>query len=657
MFEQPGFFGAIGDLGPVLRALPAPARAIWLDREAAVGLWVTGVDPGPVCAYHPLEGVAPKVFVFGAPRLASDAVFGPETSVRHLEPHQAIESIRALYRESGAAGIARLDGDFALVIYDCAARRLVLAVDKFGCDDIFYRVGGRTLLFASHPAMLVSPEVHFDPTVLAFFLAQEGFIPAPYTFAPEVKSVGRARYLAIDDRSRPPRFESTRYWRPSATWQLGSRKASIAALGDLLGKTVRNGSTELVGILLSGGVDSSLVFKHARAGGVRELLSITGTVVGYADGEHAIRRADEIARAYGVPHLAVRLDPCDEALPDQWASSTDSWMSGTRITLPLFCRIGSALRERLGEGYRALSGQSADTLCENNYTSPSMGYWVRRVLFSSSFLRLMPMAAALAPTPNGRLGKTMVASVQGTLGARLAGMLASVLDGLRSRERFYGGRVFGYGEMPGFAEAQFPILNERGFEQVTDWYCANFVKPAIADLDVTDFYHSMIELSMDMVMLHLDSRIVFHAMRMNGGRAQLPFMDARVVNFFGSIPYSARAFYRQPKDIIRSQAALKELLSEVPAERTPPASREELSIEQLLARGSLGAYFRELLGDLTFIARARGLDELIDGRYFESQVAAFRSGKPDCDLRLVCKLAALEQWSRALARQQQAGTA
>jgi hypothetical protein len=225
-------------------------------------------------------------------------------------------------------------------------------------------------------------------------------------------------------------------------------------------------------------------------------------------------------------------------------------------------------------------------------------------LFSSWFLRLMPMGAALAPAPKGRLGKATVASVQGTLGARLAGMIASVFDGLRSRERFYGGRLFGYGEMPGFAEAQFPILNERGFEQVTDWYCANFVRPTIADLDVNDFYRSMIELSMDMVMLHLDSRVVFHAMRMNGGRAELPFMDARVVNFFGSIPYSARTFYRQPKDIIRSQAALKELLSKVPAERTLPAPREDMSIEELLARGSLGAYFRELLGDLTFLYRS-----------------------------------------------------
>jgi asparagine synthetase B (glutamine-hydrolysing) len=657
MFEEPGFFGAIGEIEPILREVPRPARSIWLDREAGVGLWATGMESRLACAWHSLEGVAPAVFVFGAPRLASDAIFGPETVVRHLDPGEVAERIQALYQELGTDGIARLDGDFALAIYDYAARRLVLAVDKFGCDDIFYRVGEWALLFGSHPAMLMSREVHFDPTVLAFFLAQEGFIPAPYTCGPEVKSVGRARYLVIDNRNRPPRFEPTRYWRSGASWRLGSRKAAVATLGSLLRETVLDGPDDRAAVLLSGGVDSSLVFKLARAGGARELLSITGTVVGYADGEHAIRRAGEMARAYSVPHLAVRLDPRDEALPDQWASSTDSWMSGARITLPLFCRIGSALRERLGEGYRALSGQSADTLCDNNYTSPSMGYWIRRVLFSSWFLRLMPMAATLAPAPTSRVGKTMVASVQGTLGARLAGMLASVLDGLRSRERFYGGRIFGYGEMPGFAEAQFPMLNEHGFEQVTDWYCANFVRPAIVDLDVTDFYRSMIELSMDMVMLHLDSRIVFHAMRMNGGRAQLPFMDARVVNFFGSIPYSARTFYRRPKDIIRSQAALKELLSEVPAERTLPAPREELSIEQVLARGSLGAYFRELLGGLTFIARARGLDELIDGRYVESQIAAFRSGKSECDLRLVCKLAALEQWSRALARQQRAGIA
>ena len=558
--------------------------------------------------------------------------------------------VRELYQESGADGIVRLDGDFALVIHDPAATRLLLAVDKFGCDDIFYRRLGNSLLFASHPAMLAERDIRFDATTIAFFLAQEGFIPAPYTFSADIKSIGRARYLAIDTQGRPPSLAASRYWRPTASWRLESRSATLSALGELLAETIHSGRGKKTAALLSGGVDSSLLFKLARAGHGRELFSITGTVVGYADGEHAIRRAGEIARACGVPHLTVRLDPREEELPEQWASITDSWMAGTRIGLLLFCRMGLMLREHLGEGYNALSGQCADTLCDNNYTSPSLGYWIRRVLFSSWFLHLMPIAAKLAPTPTRQMGKAMVAAVQGTLGPRLGQMLASVLDGLGSRERFYGGRVFGYGEMPGFAETQFPILNEHGFEQVTDWYCANFVKPEITNLNVTDFYRSMLELSMDMVMLHLDSRLVFHAMRMNGGRAHLPFMDAKVVNFFGSIPYSARPFYRQPKDLIRSQAALKELRNEVPAEQMPHAQHEDPTIEQLLTRGSLGAYFRELLGDLTLIARTRGLDDLIDGRYVHSQVAAFRGGKLDCDFRLVCKLAALEHWSRSLTK-------
>ncbi len=71
-------------------------------------------------------------------------------------------------------------------------------------------------------------------------------------------------------------------------------------------------------------------------------------------------------------------------------------------------------------------------------------------------------------------------------------------------------------------------------------------------------------------------------------------MGGRVVNFFGSLPYSARAFYREPKHVIRCQLwregiIYRPTLSQN-GEPTPSKSQE-----QFLVEGTLGTYYRELL--------------------------------------------------------------
>jgi hypothetical protein len=584
------------------------------------------------------------VFVAGSLYVGSDGEFGEATSVKPLAMASAPGVIAQSFEAHGTRAFALLDGDFSVVLSDPKSNAIYLVVDKLGCSDIYIRTKGNTVLFASDPAELIDGDGSFDPIITAFLLGHQGFIPAPFTISPEVRSIGRARFARISNLAGDLACDIQTYWSPKTCWNLLSTASARDKLLALLSESVSIRTNERSAILLSGGVDSTVILNLAASRQKHGLLAITGSLKGWDQGEEEIAHSRLIAESFGIPNESVVLDPHDENLPEESVLCSTSWTNGVRLTLPLWRRFAVRLGERFGEGYNVVAGQTADTLADNNYTLPTPGYTVRRSLFSSGFLRIMPFMRALCPSPGGALGRTVISCATSLAGARAGGMLRSVMGGLSGREAFYAGRMFGFGEMPGTSAAYFPVFTTQGFANVVDWYSANFIKPRVGNLNGDNFYHQMIQLSMDMNMLHLDSRLLFHIYRQEGGRAQLPFMDARVVTFFGSMPYSARAFYREPKHVIRCQLRRQGMKYTPRPSETKPSSKSQ---EQLLLEGTLGDYYRSLLRQPTFLNRSPRLFEFVDESHFEKQVTAFRNGRL-VDYQFISKLGALEMWSRAL---------
>lgn len=651
----PAFWGAIRARPSRLRletqAPESGGNSIWNSEEWNLSLRVRGEGNGDLCCWHTLNERPgePAVFIWGHPFVASDSDFGKETAVKHVKQGEIPDCVRRLYERHGTRAFALLEGAFSLVLWDPRNQSVFLAVDKYGCDDVFVRKEENGLRFASHPALLLDDSVKFDPRSVAFFLAQEGFVPAPFTLFEGIRTVGRARFLHIQTDADEFRIGGERYWRPSRSWQLSSTKDAVAEMFPLLERAVEVRATSQIGLLLSGGMDSALLANMLA--GCREVkkVAITGAVAGYAEGEEEIVKARKLTRFLKMEHEEIILDPFDEALPEEWSLCTESWAGGTRVTLPLFLHFGRHLEERLGAGYSAFSGQMADTLADNNYTLPSMGYRLRRLFYSPAFCRVLPVLKKLAPSKRDTVGKLLVRAITTVRGPRAGGMVESLLDGLASESRFYEGRVFGYGEMPGRSKAYFPLLTAEGFDCLADWYSANFVEPVVSEMQAETFYRDMIELSMDMVMLHLDTRLVFHVFRLARGKAEMPFLDSRVVNFFASLPDSARAVYREPKHTIIQQFKQRNLAR--PANKEIPRTRESRlgtkSIEQLLLSGTLGAHFRELLAAPTAIDRVPGLFDYVDEFYLSRQIESFVRGRSAVDYKFISRMAALELWSRA----------
>jgi hypothetical protein len=634
---------------------PQPHDApVWRYEGERFELTVSGDHARTASAWHnPADRPAsPSVFVAGSLYLGSDTEYGESTRVEALPIESAPDVIARRFETEGPDVFALLDGDFSLVLSDPKSDAVYLVVDKLGCNDIYLRQDGESLLFASDPAELMDEDDLFDPLTVSFLLAHEGFVPAPFTLCPDVSAIGRSRFAKICPGSGKLRWSIERYWSPEARWKLPTTKLAREKMFTLLSDAISVRQSGKTALLLSGGVDSSVILNLSAAGGKRDMLALTGSVKGWDQGEGEIAHSRSIAADFGIPHDAVVLDPQDKTLPEESLRCTTLWMNGARLTLPLWRRFALHLRERLGEGYNIIAGQTADTLADNNYTCSSPGYRIRRALFSPWGLRLMPALRAASPRPTSRLGRATVAAATSIGGVRIARMVESVLGGMANREAFYAGRLFGYGEMPGTSAGYFPMLTSQGFAQVVDWYSINFVRPLVENLDACTFYRQMIQLSMDMNMLHLDSRLLFHAYRQEGGRAQLPFMDARAVTYFGSLPYSARAIYREPKHVIR--ALLRRNGMRYRPRPAEAASKCSKSQEQLLLEGTIGAYYRELLRTPAFPDRVPQVFHFLDEQYFEKQVANFISGKGRVNHRFIAKVGTLEVWSRALSQRRSA---
>jgi len=109
-------------------------------------------------------------------------------------------------------------------------------------------------------------------------------------------------------------------------------------------------------ILVSGGVDSSLIMNLAASRGDGNLFALTGSVKGWDQGEQEIASCKSIAEDFGVPHESVVLDPQDDTLPEESFGCSTSWMNGIRLSLPLWRRFTLCLGRTSRRGLQRLGG-------------------------------------------------------------------------------------------------------------------------------------------------------------------------------------------------------------------------------------------------------------------------------------------------------------
>jgi asparagine synthase (glutamine-hydrolysing) len=219
------------------------------------------------------------------------------------------------YEQYGEDLVHHLEGMFAFAVWDAPRRRLMVARDRFGEKPLYYTDRGGALTFASELTALrsgVPGRWDLDPAAIdAFFVL--GYIPGPRTVFSNASQLppGHLLFWDVDH----PGVRLRRYWTPPVTHAKGGVPAAelVSETRRLLERSVaaRMIADVPLGVLLSGGVDSTLVAAIAAAASSSRLKTFT---VGYDTGAvNELEPARRAATALGSDHHQVVLRSSDVA--------------------------------------------------------------------------------------------------------------------------------------------------------------------------------------------------------------------------------------------------------------------------------------------------------------------------------------------------------
>jgi asparagine synthase (glutamine-hydrolysing) len=300
--------------------------------------------------------------------------------------HSDTEVILGAYAEWGTDCLSHLNGMFAFALYDAEEQQLFLARDRAGEKPLFYRLDGQTLHFASElKAFLTHPFMprRIDPEALDCYLML-GYVPNEYCILEGYRKLAPAHALLYNLRTGTSKI--WRYWElpdfdPTAS---DVESALVDQLHSLLHDSIaRQLRADVpVGILLSGGVDSSLITAIA-ANQSQRVHTFSVGFPGHVR-EDETSHALQIARHFDTQHTQLIVETSSADLLARLADQFDEPMADSSM-IPTH-QITQLVREQCTV---ALGGDGGDELF-GGYPRYS------RLLQLQKYLHLIP--AFRAPT-------------------------------------------------------------------------------------------------------------------------------------------------------------------------------------------------------------------------------------------------------------------
>ena len=257
------------------------------------------------------------------------------------------EVILKSYHAWGADCVTRFKGMFAFALWERDSGRVMLARDRLGIKPLYYIDHPDYFRFASDlPALLTGGDVDtsLDPVGLHHFFSFHAAVPPPRTILRGVKKLEPATILTLEpDGSRTTR----RYW----NFAVGARRDDRAmtkqewteAVTDAMLNAVdrRRVADVPVGVLLSGGLDSSLIVALLAKLGHADVKTFA---IGFDSiGEH---RGDEfyysdlVAQHFATAHEQIRIDGREalQHLPDAIQAMSEPMVSHDAVAFYLLSR-------------------------------------------------------------------------------------------------------------------------------------------------------------------------------------------------------------------------------------------------------------------------------------------------------------------------------
>ncbi len=286
------------------------------------------------------------------------------------------EVLLKAYHAWGESMLPRLNGMFVFAIWERDSQRLFVARDRLGIKPLYFSRTSERLRFASTlPALLQGGDIpgQLNPAALNFYMSFHAVVPAPDTLIAGIEKLPPASWMRVDAAGR---VTQERWWKldfgpneDERGFGLEDWKARVLdTLRDAV--AIRQRAAVDVGVLLSGGVDSSLLVGLLREAGVGDNLLTFSIGFEDAGGERGdeFKYSDLIARHFNTRHHQLRIQEHEilEHLPAAFRAMSEPMVSHDCIAFYLLSREVSKHCKVVQ------SGQGADELFAGYHWYPQV---------------------------------------------------------------------------------------------------------------------------------------------------------------------------------------------------------------------------------------------------------------------------------------------
>lgn len=288
--------------------------------------------------------------------------------------HGDTEVILRAYAQWGERCVEYLQGMFAFALWDSRNQSLFLARDRLGIKPLYYSLDNKRFRFASNmQSLLASGDIdkRIDPEGLHFQFTLHAVIPAPLTLLKGIRKLPPGHIMTVDSRG---------HTQCRAYWELNARRPGdfrhelewIDAIHESLKSAVRRRKTVAdvpVGVLLSGGLDSSLLVGLLAEAGVEDLRTFS---IGFEDiGEEKgseFEFSDQVVDKFQTQHRKIHIpnEQVLQRLPEAVANMAEPMVGQDAVAFYL-------LSEQVSKEIKVvLSGQGADEVFAGYFWYPLM---------------------------------------------------------------------------------------------------------------------------------------------------------------------------------------------------------------------------------------------------------------------------------------------
>lgn len=271
--------GAMGTTLEVLRPRGPEAEGLWTRDNVALGQRRLKIIDLSDSAGQPMVDSA-----LGLTIVFNGAIYNYPELREELQglgysffSHGDTEVLLKAYHAWGKDFVTRLNGMFAFAIWERKTGKVYLARDRLGIKPLYYSSDPKRFRFASSLPALLAPgdlPTQLDPAALHHYFTFHSVVPPPLTILKSIRKLPPATWQVIHPNGK---IESNQYWelpfdstRHANQLTFKEWKEEVHhALQDAISR--RMVADVPVGVLLSGGLDSSLVVALLAQRGTKNL--------------------------------------------------------------------------------------------------------------------------------------------------------------------------------------------------------------------------------------------------------------------------------------------------------------------------------------------------------------------------------------------------